>query len=506
MGINKADIHEKTSLVGYIFLSVGMVYSKAFMSIGVIILALNTILEGNFSLKYKLLKDEKSIQWLLLFFLLFILSFTWSTDINYALKDLKIKLPLLLLPIIAVCSPMNQKSTKISLGLLLASLLSSSIINIGAHQGWWMNKTYYDIRQLSLFGSHIRYGILIGLGLLLSFYFMKEKKYYLLFIPLIIWFIFYTYYSQVLSGIISVIIVLTFTFLHQLKLNHPKFYKVSIASISILLISISLYLFSFLRTQPKAITKSPKYTSEGNLYYNEVVSQSDQKKSTYIAICDIELKRDWEKVSEIPYNGKDKKGQFLRYTLIRFLESKNLTLDALGLKKLSKKEIISIENGIANVHELNPGLISRLYRIKYQLSHSFDPNGGSILQRIEYWKNGFALFKANLLFGVGAGDNQIAFDNQYEISQSVLLKENRLRAHNQFLTIGISLGIIGLIPFILFFRSLIKTSRRKAPFFISVALTVIIITALFEDTFETQLGVMIGSFFVALTYQLKKQE
>lgn len=506
MEINKADIHEKTSLVGYIFLSVGMVYSKAFMSIGVVILALNSILEGNFSLKYKLIKKEKSIHWLLLFFLLFVLSFTWSTDINYALQDLKIKLPLLLLPLIAVCSPLNRKSIKISLGLLLASLLTSSIINFGAYQGWWLNKTYYDIRQLSLFGSHIRYGILIALGILLSIYFMKEKKYYILFIPLIIWFIFYTYFSQVLSGIISVIIVLTSTFLHHLKLNHPKFYRVSIASISIVLITISLYLFSFLRTQPKAISKSPKYTSEGNLYYNEVAYQSDQKQSVYNAVCDIELKRDWEKVSKIPYNGKDKKGQFLRSTLIRFLESKNLTLDALGFKKLSNKEIKSIENGIATVQELNPGLISRLYSIKYQLQHSFDPNGGSILQRIEYWKNGLAIFKAHLLFGVGAGDNQIAFDNQYEISKSDLLKENRLRAHNQFLTIGISLGIIGLIPFILFFRSLIKTSKRKAPIFISVSLTVIIITALFEDTFETQLGVMIGSFFVALTYQLKKQE
>ncbi len=506
MEITKADIHEKIALSGYTFISIGMVYSKAFMSIGVIILTLNTIVEGNFPLKFKLLKAEKSINWLLLFFLVFLLSFSWSADINYALKDLKIKLPLLLLPIIAVCSPLNQKSIRISLGLLLTSLLTSSVINFGAFQGWWLNNTYYDIRQLSLFGSHIRYGILIALGILLSFYFMKEKKIsFFIIIPVIIWFIFYTYYSQVLSGIIAVIIVLTTTFLHRLKMILPRIYKLSVIIIFIFLTITGLYLISFLKVERNTGKELPKYTIEGNLYHKDILTQFDQESTIYNAICDIELKREWEKVSKIPYYGKDNKDQHLRYTLIRFLDSKNLSKDAFGFKQLTKKEITSIENGIASIYDQNPGLISRIYKIKSQLKQSFNPNGSSILQRIEYWKNGLEIFKANLFFGVGAGDNQIAFDNQYQISNSTLYKENRLRAHNQFLTIAISLGIVGLIPFLLFFKSLIKTSKDQSPIFVSIALIVIIFTALFEDTFETQLGVMIGSFFIALTYQVKKK-
>jgi len=46
-----------------------------------------------------------------------------------------------------------------------------------------------------------------------------------------------------------------------------------------------------------------------------------------VNICEVELREEWSKVSKISYDGQDLKHQFLKNTLIRFMDSKNLKKD-----------------------------------------------------------------------------------------------------------------------------------------------------------------------------------
>lgn len=51
------------------------------------------------------------------------------------------------------------------------------------------------------------------------------------------------------------------------------------------------------------------------------------------------------------YDDKDLKGQYIRYTIIRYLTSKNYSKDATGINRLKKGDIENIEKGIASIEE-----------------------------------------------------------------------------------------------------------------------------------------------------------
>lgn len=492
-----STIQYKIHFLSFIVIVIGLLFSKALMSIGTMLLVINLLFRADFKNYFIEIKKNKSLLYLLLFYLIYIVSFIWSEDIEYALHDLKIKLPFLGIILVAVIYPVQKKDINYIFLLLIIELFISSFINFGSFNHFWGTKTYEDIREMSLFGSHIRYGVLISLGVAICFALAKElNRFKVIFFLLIIWFSFYTYYSQVLSGSIALIIVFALQILFFLKQKNKILFYVFIVFLS------SIILLIVLNFIPDKSHKSngkqlPKYTKEGNLYINDPMLKYD-KSSFYYSICDLELKREWTKKSKISYNGLDRKNQEIRYTLIRYLDSKNLTKDAAGINKLTNSDIKNIENGIASILELQTGLIARIYSLKYQLENNKNPNGHSLLQRINYWKNGIEIAKSNWIIGVGAGDNQIEFDKQYEKVNSILYPENRLRAHNQFLTILISLGIIGLIPFVLFLASLSKRCISKNYLLGLTIITVIITTSLFEDTLETQLGIMSSSILIAL--------
>src|SRR5690606_20776188 len=75
-------------------------------------------------------------------------------------------------------------------------------------------------------------------------------------------------------------------------------------------------------------------------------------------------------------------------------------------------------------------------------------NGHSLTMRIYFWKAAFHTIKQNSLLGVGTGDMKQALNATYDEINSPLSQEWRIRPHNQFLSITLSLGIIGLLIFL----------------------------------------------------------
>lgn len=496
------NFHDHFHLFGICILAIGLPSSKVILSLGMMLLILNVLLEGSFNTYWKNIKQNKLFLLLALFWSLHLVALIWTSDFSYASNDIRIKLSLLIIPLLFTVKPIREnKQVYFILSLFIVTLLITSVINYSTYNHWIGNKTYDDIRGLSLFGSHIRYGILIAIGAGICLYFLKtfstKSKWF--FLPILVWFAYYTFYSQIISGFIAfVVVALTLALFYAFKQSKILGFTTLIISLIIVVIPIFILTPTEQRAEIDYVSLE-SHTALGNPYSHLLEPDTFIDGKPVLAyVCEKELKEKWNSSSHINYDSLDLKGQPLRFTLMRYMTSKDLKKDAHGFDQLSQKDIRYIEKGIASVNETKTGLFARIEGIKFQLNHSLDPNGHSLLQRIEFWKTGIEIIKKNWLLGVGTGDVQQEFNAQYQQDKTLLVEENRLRAHNTYLTTWISFGIIGFLIFLymifIFLRESIQMGNILAIMFMLVACS----TFFIEDTLETQMGVSFFAFFYGL--------
>jgi len=444
---------------------VGIVGSKFLMSITMMLCVLNFLVEADFKNYWQRIKENHLLHLLIAFYLLHAISLLWSDNISYGINDLRIKAPLLVVSIILIAKPILKSDHNKLYLLLILSLLVTSVINFCHYQFLLNAHLAKDIRELSLFGSHIRYGILLAFGIGICLFLSREfKRFSIGLISCAAWFIFYTYYSQVLSGLLSLLVV--FVLYAALYFLERKWVLISGALLCLtILIGIAAFLFS---------------------NEKEVISPMSQSN---------ELKDAWNKRSRLSFDSLDLKKQPLKTTLSRYIASKGLPPNRMGVNKLSEDDVHNIENGYADIHETGLGLMARLYGLRYQIHHPTNPNGHSLLQRIESWKTAGQIIKENWLFGVGAGDVADKFEQQYKKNGSLLLEENRIRAHNSFLTSWLSFGLVGLVLFTYIQWVFFQFSWRKVNYLGLLFIGLSLISFLLEDTLETQTGVTFFAFF-----------
>ncbi|MEY3236211.1 MAG: hypothetical protein RI883_312 [Bacteroidota bacterium] len=495
--------HDYFHLFGLSLLAIGLPSTKILLSFGTIILFLNILLEGNFKEYYTKAKSNRLFLLIASFYALHVISLIWTSDFTYALNDLRIKLPLFVIPIALVVKPIQSlRELYFLLVLFVSALVITSLINFISYQNWFLIQNHDDIRSLSLFGSHIRYGILIAIGVGICLHFITSlktiKKWMIL--PILSWFIYYTYFSQIISGVIALVIVLLTCFVFSAYKKSRKFGLITLISSLTLLVSPLLMLIPINQKINSINTQSlPQLTEQGNPYkHNTKITTYINGKPPLLFVCEKELRTEWKKASPIPYDSLDTKGQVISFTLVRYMASLNLRKDSVDFQKLTQTDIKNIENGIASIAETQTGLFARLDGIKFQLYHSGNPNGHSLLQRLEYWKTGINIIKKNWLFGVGTGDVQNAFNSQYINDKTKLKPQNRLRAHNSYLTSWISFGVFGIIIFIMMLWRYFSLHWKKCNFLALMFILVAASTFILEDTLETQTGVTFFAFFYGL--------
>lgn len=445
---------------------VGMVCSKFLMSMGLLLGTLNLLLEANFKAYIRRLAENRLIHFLLIFYLFFWLSLFWSQNLAEGFDQLRRLTSLLLIPLIVAARPLpSARKTDGLWSFFLGALLLTSLINeILFH---FFAKQYHliDIREMSLFGSHIRYGILIGFGLSLALFRARSNYWYYV---LAFWFFYYTLDSQTLSGLLTVVLVILGHAIYFLLQKRKVAWVLGIGFVSLLLLVSLIYYLS----QPIA----HRQTCPTN---------------------QVSMAREWQKRSKLPFDGQDLRGQDLSATIERYAQSKNGCASGYGIKQLSAEDIRFIELGFADVSEAQGGLTARLFGLRYQIHHSSNPNDHSLLERIEYWRNASSLIADNWLLGVGVGDVSDQMQQRYVERQSELRPDRRLRPHNYYLTTWLNFGIIGLLLlialFVLFFVQQLRYHQLQGLLIgISLACTLFI-----EDGLETQMGLTIFAFFIA---------
>lgn len=485
--------------VGLSGMAVGLVFGKAILSISLLFTILILLIRADFKLYWKELKSSRFIHILGLYFLFHFLTLLWSDNLPYGLHEIKVRSSLLLIILCFVCRPLDRNLLNWILLIFVLSILLATALNFSVYFGLIGERSSDDIRGMSMFGSHVRFALLVIIGIIICFQFWREKYFHFV-LPLIAitWLLTYTYFSQVITGYIGVAVVmffLTARWIYQWR----KWASISFVLSCIAGIIVLVY-FTFRPIYPeqKGYNNLPFLTEEGNPYYHKGETiQPETGEYIEIMVCWEELEREWNKVSEIPFiGGRDAKGQFIESTAIRYLSSKGLNRDAKGFRTLSKKDIKNIEDGHAS--QYTSGLMARWYGIRYQIVNKVDPNGHSLLERLEFWKAGGHIARTNLIGGVGIGDIQDAFNDYYNETNSPLQEDNRNRSHNMFLSTLIGMGVFGLFLFIWLHAQFLQEMIYKGSVSGILFVVLLLVTYLIEDTLETQVGVSLTAFFLGL--------
>lgn len=467
-----------------------------------------SVIGKNLAGKFRMVVKNRILLIVISIYLLHVIGLLYSTDFQYALKDLRIKLPLLSLPILLATSKMLDwdRFQKLMLFLCLA-VLAGSIVSIYVK----LTRTIIDPREISVFISHIRFALLICFTIFILLFFVIRKVYRrpiinISLILAVIWLITFLFILKSLTGLIICAII----FLTSILIFIFRRKKFLIPGIVVLLLS-GVGAWQYIRDVNKELTvaapvqfsKLDKYTSQGNPYVHDIQHYGiESGKYVGLYISERELKQAWNSRSSLPYNGSDKRGQELRYTLIRYLHSKGYRKDAEGVQKLTDGEVGDIENGVADVDYLkNFNVRAKLEQFLlgyHSYRNSDDPNASSFMQRVEYWKTSIYIISKKPFLGSGTGDLNLAFNKAYDETHSRLEPSYRHRSHNQFLAIGIAFGLIGLIIFVfaLIYPPIFLGKFKN--YIYLVFFIIVMISMLTEDTLETQAGVTFFAFFNAL--------
>lgn len=484
--------------------------SPFILSVSQFVLIGNWVLEGNFKEKIQIFRARKGLWVFMLFFLLHLAGMIYTSDLSSGLQDLKIKLPLLFLPlIIGTSRPLTEKAVN---RLLIVFGIATFISTLICFHEYTRNPMA-DIREISVFISHIRLSILVNIAifsfayLIIKYNHITWKGYKIGGILIIGWMIYFLNLLQSVTGIMVFVALMVLLSLHLFSLTRSILLRSGVLFFTTLVIiflaanlitSIRLFSDRLIETENLELT-----TANGNQYLHNIENREIEGGNyVWLYVCDEELEKTWNSVSEVDYYGKDLRGQELRTTLIRFLTSKGFRKDSAGLSALSPEEIELIENGIASAYYTNRIFPHpRIYQVVWELdsySKGLNPSGLSVAQRIEYWKNALMIIKSNPLKGVGTGDVKEAFNKHYEMHGSALENKYRLRAHNQFLTFAIVLGIPAMLMlvFALFYPAFSEKSWKL--FLPQLIMLIAFISMLNEDTLETQAGVSFFAFFYSL--------
>jgi hypothetical protein len=258
----------------------------------------------------------------------------------------------------------------------------------------------------------------------------------------------------------------------------------------------------YVRPKPIDLENLDKFSAHANIYLHDTCIFGKENGS-YVGIyfCPFELPLAWAKRSTVDYNGTDRNGQHLSATLIRYLNSKGYRKDAEGVEKLTDEEITLIENGVANSSYLISNPIEKawmqfLFGYEQYLQYH-DSRGSSVMQRLELWQASINIISKNLFLGVGTGDIPKAFKQELKAMDSKL-QDSSLRSHNQFLSITVGFGLIGLAVFL--FTLIYPPLRTKKIYDTRylVFFFIFMLSLLNEDTIESQAGVTFFAFFNAL--------
>lgn len=430
----------------------------------------------------------------------------YTSDFQYAFKDLRIKLPLLLFPLIlSSMKPLNRKQIDTVLWFFISSVFFVTIL--GAVK--YFRRDFVDVRELSVFVSHIRVSLCMVFSIFILVYYLFKRNYKLIvrmiILFLIAWFLWQIAIWESFIGILIIISLSLLLFIYRIFQCKNLYFKIFASAFIIIALSCLVYvpykiIHDYNNPEKVVVEQLDTHTKLGNPYVFDTIRYGvEDGRYVGLYLSKQEMLDAWNERSDkkIKLEFDDGYG-----SLVRYLTSKDLRKDAEGVSQLTDEDIRNIENGISNCNYIeNPGIKTRIMKILVAYGNykkSGDANGSSVFQRVEFIKASLGIIKDNPIIGVGTGDIADAFEYYYEETNSKLRPEYRFRCHNQYLAITVAFGIVGLLwcLFSLFYP--IIADKKNRNYIYLVFMFIMLLSMLTEDTLETQIGVTVFAFFNSL--------
>ena len=507
-------------LLGLMMVAVGLTLSPFVMGMSQFWLALVWIVDGivvkDFKAKLSRFWHNKAAVLLVAFYLMHVVGLLWTSDFPYALKDLRVKLPILVMPfVLSSMEPLDRKRFNLVMLVYVFSVFVATQVSFVSY----MRHDYGDIREISHFISHIRFCLNIVFSMaVIGYYLVKMRvsrgkgvptfgvkvvvNQFLMWF-LLFWFVYQIYIFESLSGYVTLAAVAIVSVMYAfLRWQKGRGWRIAIAVVAMAVVVAGCLVVwhevkPLLRVEPVDFATLEKKTAQGNDYWHDTIHNPiEDGKYVGLYYCRKELQEAWLQRGALPLNDT------VESTLARYLTSKGLRKDAQGVMALTDEDIHNVEQGVANYNNWqHPGLRARLSStlFEYGLYRKYNnPNGGSLSQRIEFTRASFHLIARHPWFGVGTGDVPQAFSQAYDEIHSPLAEEYRFRAHNQYLAIAVAFGLVGLAFFLFALLYPWCASRRNHTYLYLAFLTIMLLSMFPEDTLETQAGATLFAFFTSL--------
>jgi len=489
-------------------------------SVPQLILLGNWLLEGKFSEKWAKLKSNKLFWVLSSVFLIHAIGLLYTTNLKAGWDDVRTKIPLMYLPLIYFSTnPLSKKE----IHYVLFSFLIGSFFNIA----WCLlyNKVLHhteEVREVSRFMSHIRLGFLIDMAIIVCVYFMfqfTKIKWRLLLSVLCAYFIIGIYSLGLVTGLANLIIIsILFLIFILFEYNKLAFFCITTIFVlgSVYLVNKTKNFYSSNFIIKNTITNQNQIATPSGRNY-EQYHFTNQVENGYLVtnnIQSIELQKEWNKrVPNDTFNLQTKHNIVRYFTLIRYISSKGQLKDSVSVNQLSSNDIAEISKGTSNVNYANWSFLEkRTYELLYdyfEYRNDGSVNGHSFTMRFFFLKAALCAIQENWIFGIGTGDVQDKMNECYAHSDSPLDKQWQKRPHNQFVTIMVAIGIVGLLIFLVSLVYPLIYLWKQLPSIYWMFLISALISFMFEDTLETQSGLSFFALFNTLllseAYFKKKQ-
>ncbi len=205
---------------GLLLVAIGLTLSPALMSIGQAVLVLNWLFDSEAGPRYSALWRNKTVVYFLLIFLVHVLGLAYTQNFEYAMKDLKIKLPLLLLPaVIGTSRVLEKRELHFVYYAVLASVFVSSLISFYLYLQMTVGAED-TLRNISPIISHIRLSLIACVAFFISLYFAWEyyTKNKLLFVGMLMYALWMLYFISILgarAGYLSILVASAFILFYK---------------------------------------------------------------------------------------------------------------------------------------------------------------------------------------------------------------------------------------------------------------------------------------------------
>lgn len=484
------------------------------VSVGIIGLVVNWLVESRLRPFPRFSKEMAPLFFFLGIYGLGVVGLAFTSDFSWAFHDLRIKLPLLLLPLVFFFSDsLSAKELRIILIALVFGVLVGSVGSMLAFFGV-IPVELSSSRSISIFISHIRFSLLVCMAicalvyLLMSEFYELPKLIRVVGIGITVWLFGFIFILQSITGIV-ILVSLSLGFLVWKIISIPnsmyRFWGFCFLGAGLLILAsfITGSIASYYKLEIVDKNIDSYKTANGRFYTNDLTSNAfENGHYVDLLICEEELSREWNRRGKVGYNEIGPNGFQVKFALKRYLTSKGIPKDSVGVWSLSESEVNAISNGVANVLDLSPFSIKgKIYRLVREIdfyNHGKGVGGSSLAQRFVYWRLAKEIFSENWITGVGTGDIKSAYKQKYAENPTLLEPRFQLRAHNQYVTMFATYGLFGGIFFILaLIFPVILQKLWKEPLILAFLL-IFLLSMLNEDTIESHIGVSFAAFFYSV--------